>query len=254
MVVYDFELECAHLQDTSDRLERDYPRLPVRKLPYREVIAIRWRRSVSFGICATTAADSSDSSILPEDMTNQSVRIKEEQLRKEEEKLREIEFKVQREIQLKRQELLAKEDSLKVLEARLGWFPSCRVIALATDVSCSTHWPDFDQLVAWVAEFIQNSVLSFFMTPSTLTPWDMVDFTLLENLEHLVNVIDTAYTSRECLLHLGIIMMRGCVNVIVMLAKDDIRDDHVIGGMEYITHAYFAFLCIIHHLYPVTDT
>ncbi|KAK4689002.1 cell division control protein 11, partial [Tremellales sp. Uapishka_1] len=61
-----------------------------------------------------------DSSILPEDMANQSVRIKEEQLRREEEKLREIEFKVQREIQVKRQELAAKEDSLKVLEARLG--------------------------------------------------------------------------------------------------------------------------------------
>jgi len=53
-------------------------------------------------------------------MANQSVRLKEEQLRREEEKLREIELKVQREIQIKRQELLAKEDSLKVLEARLG--------------------------------------------------------------------------------------------------------------------------------------
>ena len=53
-------------------------------------------------------------------MANQSVRLKEEQLRREEDKLREIEFKVQREIQIKRQELLAKEDSLKVLEARLG--------------------------------------------------------------------------------------------------------------------------------------
>ncbi|WRT68393.1 uncharacterized protein IL334_005369 [Kwoniella shivajii] len=61
-----------------------------------------------------------DSSILPEDMANQSVRLKEEQLRREEEKLREIELKVQREIQVKRQELLAKEDSLKVLEARLA--------------------------------------------------------------------------------------------------------------------------------------
>ncbi|GFZ49551.1 Septin homolog spn1 [Saitozyma sp. JCM 24511] len=61
-----------------------------------------------------------DSSILPEDMANQSVRLKEEQLRREEEKLRDIELKVQREIQLKRQELLAKEDSLKVLEARLA--------------------------------------------------------------------------------------------------------------------------------------
>ena len=53
-------------------------------------------------------------------MANQSVRLKEEQLRREEDKLRDIEFKVQREIQVKRQELIAKEDSLKVLEARLG--------------------------------------------------------------------------------------------------------------------------------------
>ena len=55
-------------------------------------------------------------------MANQSVRLKEEQLRREEDKLREIEYRVQREIQLKRQELSAKEDSLKVLEARLGMF------------------------------------------------------------------------------------------------------------------------------------
>ncbi|BEJ16292.1 hypothetical protein CspHIS471_0508970 [Cutaneotrichosporon sp. HIS471] len=61
-----------------------------------------------------------DTALLPEDMANQSVRLKEEQLRREEEKLREIELKVQREIQIKRQELLAKEDSLKVLEARLA--------------------------------------------------------------------------------------------------------------------------------------
>ncbi|ORY35576.1 Septin-domain-containing protein [Naematelia encephala] len=61
-------------------------------------------------------------SILPEDMANQSVRLKEEQLRREEEKLREVELKVQRDIQMKKQELMAKEDSLKVLEARLGEF------------------------------------------------------------------------------------------------------------------------------------
>ncbi|KAL7422763.1 Cell division control protein 11 [Cryptotrichosporon argae] len=68
---------------------------------------------------SVTGADV-DSSILPEEMASQSVRLKEEQLRREEEKLREIELKVQREIQIKRQELLAKEDSLKVLEARLA--------------------------------------------------------------------------------------------------------------------------------------
>lgn len=79
----------------------------------------------------------SDSSILPEELATQSVRLKEEQLRREEEKvrafilsnicvteysipnlfihlqLREIELKVQREINEKRQELLAKEESLR---------------------------------------------------------------------------------------------------------------------------------------------
>lgn len=72
----------------------------------------------------------SDSSILPESLATQSVRLKEEQLRKEEEKvrsllmissdeltyspqLREVELKVQREINEKRQELLAKEESLR---------------------------------------------------------------------------------------------------------------------------------------------
>lgn len=59
-------------------------------------------------------------SIPPEDMANQSVRLKEEQLRREEEKLREIEFKVQRELQVRKQELMAKEDSLRVLEQRLA--------------------------------------------------------------------------------------------------------------------------------------
>ena len=51
--------------------------------------------------------------MLPEEMASQSVRLKEEQLRREEEKLREIELKVQREINEKRQELLAKEQSLR---------------------------------------------------------------------------------------------------------------------------------------------
>lgn len=95
-----------------------------------------------------------------EDLANQSVRLKEEQLRKEEEKvhpeirsisqltpffllsftippflssmfmfsvlssppfqLREIELRVQREIHEKRQQLLAKEESLRNLESRLA--------------------------------------------------------------------------------------------------------------------------------------
>ncbi|KAG6868326.1 hypothetical protein C0993_004935 [Termitomyces sp. T159_Od127] len=61
----------------------------------------------------TVHTDTNESSILPEDLANQSVRLKEEQLRREEEKLREIELKVQREINEKRQELLAKEESLR---------------------------------------------------------------------------------------------------------------------------------------------
>jgi cell division control protein 11 len=46
--------------------------------------------------------------------------LKEEQLRREEEKLREIEVKVQREINEKRQELLARESQLKEIEARMN--------------------------------------------------------------------------------------------------------------------------------------
>lgn len=68
-------------------------------------------------------------------MANQSVRLKEEQLRREEDKLREIEYRVQREIQLKRQELSAKEDSLKVLEARLGMCP-----IIARQVGWRSSW------------------------------------------------------------------------------------------------------------------
>jgi len=66
------------------------------------------------------ADNTNDSSLLPEELANQSVRLKEEQLRREEEKLREIELKVQREFHEKRQELLAKEESLRNLESRLA--------------------------------------------------------------------------------------------------------------------------------------
>jgi len=68
----------------------------------------------------TMHADQAETSILPEDLATQSVRLKEEQLRREEEKLREIELRVQREINEKRQELLAKEESLRNLESRLA--------------------------------------------------------------------------------------------------------------------------------------
>lgn len=60
-----------------------------------------------------------DSQILPSELATQSVRIKEEQLRREEEKLREVELRVQREINEKRQELMAKEAALRNLESRI---------------------------------------------------------------------------------------------------------------------------------------
>lgn len=74
---------------------------------------------VPFIACMLTCASPPrDSSILPEELATQSVRLKEEQLRREEEKLREIELKVQREINEKRQELLAKEESLRLVAPR----------------------------------------------------------------------------------------------------------------------------------------
>ncbi|THW76054.1 Septin [Aureobasidium pullulans] len=66
-----------------------------------------------------TNAIGSDHSLAPEDLASQSVRLKEEQLRREEEKLKEIELKVQREINEKRQELLARESQLREIEARM---------------------------------------------------------------------------------------------------------------------------------------
>lgn len=73
----------------------------------------------AFGKHALTGDCSVDSSMNPEDLASQSVRLKEEQLRREEEKLREIELKVQREINEKRQELLARESQLREIEARM---------------------------------------------------------------------------------------------------------------------------------------
>lgn len=67
----------------------------------------------------TVHSDYADSSVTGDDLANQSVRLKEEQLKREEDKLKEIELRVQKEIQEKRQELLAKEESLRNLETRL---------------------------------------------------------------------------------------------------------------------------------------
>jgi septin family protein len=65
------------------------------------------------------AAIGADDSIPPDDIVNRSFKLKEEQLRKEEEKLKEIELRVQREISEKRQELLAREESLRNMEVSL---------------------------------------------------------------------------------------------------------------------------------------
>jgi hypothetical protein len=56
----------------------------------------------------------------PEDLANQSYRLKEEQLAREEEKLREIELRVQKEINEKRLELTAREQELREIEARIS--------------------------------------------------------------------------------------------------------------------------------------
>ncbi|KAG6820820.1 hypothetical protein H0H93_011114 [Arthromyces matolae] len=67
-----------------------------------------------------TVLDSRQSQVLPEDLINQSVILKEEQLRRDEERLREVELRVQREISERKQELFAKEETLRHLESRLG--------------------------------------------------------------------------------------------------------------------------------------
>ncbi|CAN6673368.1 cell division control protein 11 [Trichomonascus vanleenenianus] len=62
-----------------------------------------------------------DSRLLnPEDLANQSYLLKEEQLQREEEKLREIERRVQKEINEKRLELSAREAELREIEARIA--------------------------------------------------------------------------------------------------------------------------------------
>ncbi|KPM39393.1 Septin spn3 [Neonectria ditissima] len=63
--------------------------------------------------------DGTDSFINPEDLVSQSLRLKEEQLREEQEKFHEIEVRVQREINEKRQELLAREAQLREIEFRI---------------------------------------------------------------------------------------------------------------------------------------
>ena len=55
----------------------------------------------------------------PEDLVSQSVHLKEEQLRKEEEKLKEMELRVQREIAERRQELVSTRPSTAYYPLRL---------------------------------------------------------------------------------------------------------------------------------------
>ncbi|RMJ27380.1 hypothetical protein PHISP_01760 [Aspergillus sp. HF37] len=75
---------------------------------------------LSKSVDGTTPSRTQDSSMNPEDLASQSVRLKEEQLRREEDKLRDVELKVQREIAEKRQELLARESQLKEIEVRVN--------------------------------------------------------------------------------------------------------------------------------------
>lgn len=98
-------------------------------------------------------------------MANQSVRLKEEQLRREEEKLREIELKVQREIQMKRQELLAKEDSLKVLEARLGTSSSYKSHGNANNGRSGTKCGPFSRGYPQLLDFIRLNLAQVFLNP-----------------------------------------------------------------------------------------
>lgn len=65
----------------------------------------------------------------PEDLANQSFILKEEQLQREEEKLRHIESRVQREINEKRLELLNREQELREIEARIERERSATAVA-----------------------------------------------------------------------------------------------------------------------------
>lgn len=70
---------------------------------------------------SSSVQNSRDSRLLdPEDLANQSYILKEEQLAREEEKLREIEMRVQKEINDKRLELTSREQELREIEARIS--------------------------------------------------------------------------------------------------------------------------------------
>ncbi|CEI70786.1 Septin spn3 [Fusarium venenatum] len=68
----------------------------------------------------TEGADGLGSSISQEDMVSQSMRLKEEQLRREEDNLRQVEIRIQQEIKEKSQELLVREAQLRDIEDRIN--------------------------------------------------------------------------------------------------------------------------------------
>lgn len=68
---------------------------------------------------ATAQTFRSDYSMNPEDLASQSDRMTEERLRREQEKLKEIEIQMQKAINEKRQELLVRENELREMEARV---------------------------------------------------------------------------------------------------------------------------------------
>ncbi|CZS94364.1 probable CDC11-septin [Rhynchosporium agropyri] len=63
--------------------------------------------------------DEADYSMNPEDLASQSGRMTEERLIREQEKLKEVELRMQKAINEKRQELLVRENELKELEAKM---------------------------------------------------------------------------------------------------------------------------------------
>ncbi|GAA6000681.1 septin family protein [Rhodotorula paludigena] len=107
-------LLSTHLTDLKEITAKDY-------FLYEQYRTEKLSRSVVGGQPGGPEyGDSQDASVLPEDLATQSVRLKEDQIRREEERLRELELRSQREIAERRQELLAKEQLLRSLEARLA--------------------------------------------------------------------------------------------------------------------------------------
>ena len=98
-----------------------YPVIVAPEVSWEVTVTVAAEPAVTLAGSTLTASrrPTADTSIPGEELANQSVRLKEEQLKREEDKLKEIELRVQREIQEKRQELLAKEESLRNLESRL---------------------------------------------------------------------------------------------------------------------------------------